>query len=64
MTPFSLQQYLSLEQREHGLDPALARLIFGISDACAMIGSKVRSGALAGVLGLAGTEKDGEGMHG
>ena len=56
MTPFSLQQYLSLEQREHGLDPALARLIFGISDACAMIGSKVRSGALAGVLGLAGTE--------
>ena len=34
----------------------LARLITGISEACKEISAKVREGALAGVLGLAGSE--------
>ena len=60
MTPLSLQEYLSREigydaERMDGTpDPALARLITGISEACKEISAKVREGALAGVLGLAG----------
>ena len=59
MTPLSLQEYLSREigydaERMDGTpDPALARLITGISEACKEISAKVREGALAGVLGLA-----------
>ena len=62
MTPLSLQEYLSREigydaERMDGTpDPALARLITGISEACKEISAKVREGALAGVLGLAGSE--------
>ena len=62
MTPLSLQEYLSREigydaERMDGTpDPALARLITGISEACKEISAKVLEGALAGVLGLAGSE--------
>ncbi len=56
MTPLSLQQYLAREEALRGLDPQLARVICGISEACKTISSLVRRGALAGVLGLAGSE--------
>ena len=56
MTPLSLQQYLAREEKLRGLDPQLARVINGISEACKTISSLVRQGALAGVLGLAGSE--------
>ena len=56
MTPLSLQQYLAREETLRGLDPQLARVISGISEACKTISSLVRQGALAGVLGLAGSE--------
>ena len=52
MTPLSLQEYLSREigydaERMDGTpDPALARLITGISEACKEISAKVREGAL------------------
>ncbi len=39
-----------------GLDPALGRLLIGISEACKTIAGKIHEGALAGVLGLAGSE--------
>ena len=48
MTPLSLQEYLSREigydaERMDGTpDPALARLITGISEACKEISAKVR----------------------
>ena len=51
MTPLSLQEYLSREigydaERMDGTpDPALARLITGISEACKEISAKVREGA-------------------
>lgn len=38
------------------MDPALGRLLVSVSEACKTISHKVRSGALAGVLGLAGSE--------
>ena len=56
MSALSLSQYLSREQQLHGLDPVLSRLIVSVSEACKTISFKVRSGALAGVLGLAGSE--------
>ena len=49
MTPLSLQQYLAREEALRGLDPQLARVICGISEACKTISSLVRRGALAGV---------------
>lgn len=52
----SLHQYLAREESLHGLDPVLSRLIVSVSEACKEISFKVRNGALAGVLGLAGTE--------
>lgn len=52
----TLSQYLAREESLHGLDPVLARLITSVSEACKTISYKVRQGALAGVLGLAGTE--------
>lgn len=51
----SLHQFLAREQAVYGLDPALARLISSVSEACKNISFKVRNGALAGVLGAAGT---------
>ena len=56
MTPLSLQEFLSREEARAGLDPVLSRLLIGISEACKEISAKVREGALAGVLGLAGSE--------
>lgn len=56
MTPLSLQEYLSREEALAGSDPILTRLLIGISEACKEIAAKVREGALAGVLGLAGSE--------
>ena len=52
----TLSQYLAREESLHELDPVLARLITSVSEACKTISHKVRQGALAGVLGLAGTE--------
>lgn len=52
----TLSQYLTREESLHGLDPVLARLLTSVSEACKTISHKVREGALAGVLGLAGTE--------
>lgn len=56
MTQLSLQSYLFREEAEHGLDPQLVRVVSGIAEACKSISSLVRQGALAGVLGLAGSE--------
>lgn len=52
----SLENYLAREETIHGLDPKLTRLILGVATACRQISFKVKQGALAGVLGLAGTE--------
>lgn len=52
----SLENYLAREETLHGLDPKLSRLLLGVSTACRQISFKVKQGALAGVLGLAGTE--------
>ena len=51
----SLHQYLAREETLHGFDPVLSRLLISVSEACKSISFKVRSGALAGVLGAAGT---------
>lgn len=51
----SLHQYLAREEALHGLDPVLSRLLTSVSEACKAISFKVRNGALAGVLGAAGT---------
>jgi len=56
VTPLSLQEFLSREEALAGSDPVLTRLLVGISEACKEISAKVREGALAGVLGLAGSE--------
>ncbi len=56
MALMTLHQYLATEEREHGLSPDLSKLILSVADACKNIRSKVCRGALAGVLGLAGTE--------
>lgn len=52
----TLHQFLAREERDHGLAPELSELILSLADACKVIRSKVTQGALAGVLGLAGTE--------
>ncbi len=56
MSTISLSQYLAREETQHGMDPQLTRLLTGVSEACKHISWLVRSGALAGVLGLAGSE--------
>ena len=56
MSTLSLSQYLCREQQLHDLDPVLSRLIVSVSEACKTISFKVRNGALAGVLGMAGSE--------
>lgn len=56
MSNLSLSQYLAREEKLHGLDPALTRLLTSVSEACKTISFKVKNGALAGVLGLAGSE--------
>lgn len=52
----SLSEFLSNEETVHQLDPKLSRLLIGISEACKTISNQLRHGALAGVLGLAGSE--------
>ncbi len=56
MSALSLQLYLAREETLHGLDPLLSRLLVSVSEACKSISHLVRCGALAGVLGLAGSE--------
>lgn len=56
MAMLTLHQFLAREEREQGLDPRLSELLLSLADACKVIRSKVTEGALAGVLGLAGTE--------
>jgi len=56
VSTLSLSQYLCREQQLHDLDPVLSRLIVSVSEACKTISFKVRNGALAGVLGMAGSE--------
>ncbi len=52
----SLSEFLAHEEAVHGLDPKLSRLLVGITEACKAISNKIRHGALAGVLGMAGSE--------
>ena len=52
----SLSEFLSTEETLHHLDPKLGRLLLGIADACKTISNQLHYGALAGVLGLAGSE--------
>lgn len=56
MALMTLHQYLVREKRENGVPEELAELILSVADACKKIRSKVTEGALAGVLGMAGTE--------
>jgi len=56
VSTISLSQYLAREETVNGMDPQLTRLLTGVSEACKHISWLVRSGALAGVLGLAGSE--------
>lgn len=52
----TLAQYLQQMQKEHGVDSKLTGLITCIADTCKEISFKVSLGALAGVLGSAGSE--------
>lgn len=56
MALMTLHQYLAREERANGVPAELSKLILSLADACKCIRSKVTQGALAGVLGLAGTE--------
>lgn len=56
MSQLSLSQVLSNFQQTEQLDPKLVQLLLNVADACKVIASKVRQGALGGVLGLAGSE--------
>lgn len=56
MATLTLSQFLAREEAQNQLDPTLTRLLTSISEACKSISLKVRQGALAGVLGLAGSE--------
>lgn len=52
----TLALYLQEMQNEHGVDPKLTGLIAHIAETCKDISFKVSLGALAGVLGSAGSE--------
>lgn len=52
----SLQEFLRFEEQTYQLDPKLSELLVGVSEACKNINNLIRHGALAGVLGLAGSE--------
>jgi fructose-1,6-bisphosphatase I len=57
MKPISLTQYLVEKQREKGLIPGELRLLLEVvARACKRISISVNKGALAGVLGQAGTD--------
>lgn len=51
-----LSQWLENEIKEYGMPCELAELILGVSETCKEISYEVSKGALAGVLGMAGTE--------
>lgn len=50
-----LNSYLEQQQTEHGIDAALLQTITAVADACKAIAAQVGQGALAGVLGSAGS---------
>lgn len=52
----TLEQYLAREVSENGLDTKLVDLLLGIAGTCKKISFAVEHGAMAGVLGMAGTE--------
>ena len=52
----TLTAWLDHEKTQNGLDAALADLILGVAETCKTISHEVSKGALAGVLGVAGTE--------
>lgn len=56
MTPITLKNYLAEEVRANGLPQQLADLLLGVAATCTRISDEVSRGALAGVLGMAGTE--------
>ncbi len=56
MPLMTLHQYLDREERLNGLPHDLSKLLLSVADAVKCIRGKVSQGALAGVLGLAGTE--------
>ncbi len=56
MALLTLNQYLAREERENGVPAELSKLLLSVADAAKNIRGKVSKGALAGVLGLAGTE--------
>lgn len=53
--PNTLMCYLQNQQRSHQLAPELATLILSVAQTCQRIASAVSQGALAGVLGSAGS---------
>ena len=52
----TLKQYLDEEIAQRGLPTQLRDLLLGVSETCKEISYEVSRGALAGVLGMAGTE--------
>lgn len=52
----SLNEWLNNEEQTFGMPEELARLVVGVSETCKEISYEVSKGALAGVLGMAGTE--------
>lgn len=56
MALMTLHQYLAREERENSVPHELTTLLLSVADAAKNIRGKVSQGALAGVLGLAGTE--------
>lgn len=53
--PVTLAQYLTAQRREHGLPLELALLVSTVAQTCQRIAAAVHQGALAGVLGSAGS---------
>ena len=56
MTHTTLKHYLEAEVTKNGLPQKLADLITGVAETSKEISYEVSRGALAGVLGMAGTE--------
>lgn len=55
MTYTTLPQWLENEVQSNGLEPELARLLDCVAETCKHISHEVSKGALAGVLGVAGS---------
>lgn len=56
MSYTNLKDFFSAEVTDNGMPQQLADLLIGISETCKHISFEVSRGALAGVLGMAGTE--------